>query len=65
MSVNSFVITDSKTNQIRTDYYTGSMLIFDTEKLAKKHLGLVKPFEARENSSIFEVELSIKKVTQK
>tara|TARA_R110000744_G_scaffold336342_1_gene441646 strand:- start:300 stop:425 length:126 start_codon:yes stop_codon:yes gene_type:complete len=41
------------------------MLIFDTEKLAKKHLGLVKPFEARENSSIFEVELSIKKVTQK
>ena len=62
MNVNSFVITDSKTNQIRTDYYTKSMLIFDTKELAEKHLGLVKPLDARKNSNIFEVEMTLKKI---
>ena len=47
-----YVLINSKTRQIRTDAYTGCLLIFDNELDAKKHLEKVKPKSDKYNTDI-------------
>ena len=59
----SFVLIDSKTNQIRVDGENQNMLIFDSATLARRYLKKVADKHDRESTELVEVTLSIKKVT--
>ena len=50
----NFILIDKTERTIRTDYFTGCLLIFETKEQAERHLKEVNPIKDRENTEIVE-----------
>ena len=50
----NFILIDKTERTVRTNYFTGCLLIFDTRKQAEQYLKGVNPIKDMENTEIVE-----------